>query len=85
MWTGVMGGKRLLMEAAMIELLRVLTVLLRIGIPLFAVYIGFFHSEHITRHTFLLMYAFPLIVVTILLEAVVRRHDENHSTDKPKQ
>ena len=68
----------------MIELLRVLTILLRIGIPLFAVYMGFFHSEHITRHTFLLMYAFPLIIVTILLEAVVQRHDANSSTGKPK-
>jgi hypothetical protein len=46
---------------------------------------GFFHSDHITRHTFLLMYAFPLIIVTILLGAVVRLHDENSSTDKPKQ
>jgi hypothetical protein len=31
------------------------------------------------------MYAFPLIIVTILLGAVVRLHDENSSTDKPKQ
>jgi hypothetical protein len=81
----MMGGKGLPMEAAMIELVRLLTILLRIGIPLFAVYMGFFHSDHITRHTFLLMYAFPLIIVTILLGAVVRLHDENSSTDKPKQ
>jgi hypothetical protein len=79
-----MGGKGFPMEAAMIELLRVLTILLRIGIPLFAVYMGFFHSEHIARHAFLLMYAFPLIIVTILLEAVVRRHDERNSPGKSR-
>jgi hypothetical protein len=84
MWTAVMGGKGLPMEAAMIELLRVLTILLRIGIPLFAVYMGFFHADHIARHTFLLMYAFPLVIVTILLEAVVQRHDERNSTDKSR-
>jgi ABC-type dipeptide/oligopeptide/nickel transport system permease subunit len=83
MWQDRREEKPFPMEIAMIELLRALTILLRIGIPLFAVYMGFFHSDHIARHTFLLMYAFPLIILTILLGAVVRQHDANNSTDKP--
>jgi len=65
----------------MIRCLRLLVAFSKIALPLLALYLGTFHSAHAARHAHILMHVIPLVVLMVILEIIVLRHD---ATNSPK-
>ena len=65
----------------MIALSRVLVALSKIALPLFALYMGVFHSAHVARHPSVLLRVMPVVLLMVILEIIVLRHDTMNSPE----
>jgi hypothetical protein len=65
----------------MIGFSRFLVAFSKIALPLFALYMGVFHSAHVAKHASILMHVIPLVVLMVVLEIIVLRHDTMNSPE----